>query len=466
MKASGFLREHPSVLNFVLRLLDSAVLCTTGLVLYGMLELIDADFTHYLTAIIVALLLSVIVFPRFELYRPWRGYSRPQEAKMVFLAWITVFLCLTSLSFITKTSEEFSRRWFVLWFTFGLSGVIFFRLVFRSLLSYLRMQGYNQRSIVVIGAGNVGQQVLDNLGNSLETGFDIKAYFTNDTHLSSAAAAKGTSIIGGIDDAYNYLEQNDIDQIWLAMPIADAGRIEAILNNLRNTTADIRLVPDVLGFRLINHSICTIAGLPVVNLSITPMDGINRYVKEVEDRVIAVAILILISPILLLIAVGVKATSPGPVFYRQERVSWNGKVFRMLKFRSMPVDAESETGAVWSSPDDRRATRFGSFLRKTSLDELPQFWNVLIGDMSIVGPRPERPVFVERFKDEIPGYMQKHMVKAGITGWAQVNGWRGDTDLNARIEHDLHYVENWSLWLDIKIIFMTLFKGFRHKNAY
>jgi len=166
------------------------------------------------------------------------------------------------------------------------------------------------------------------------------------------------------------------------------------------------------------------------------------------------------------IAIGVKLSSPGPVFYRQKRISWNSKPFMMLKFRTMPVDCEVNTGAVWAKKGECRATRFGSFLRRTSLDELPQFIDVLKGNMSIVGPRPERPVFVDKFKDEIPDYMKKHMVKAGITGWAQVNGWRGDTDLNKRIEYDLYYIENWSLWFDIKIIVRTLFTGFVHKNAY
>ena len=196
------------------------------------------------------------------------------------------------------------------------------------------------------------------------------------------------------------------------------------------------------------------------------MDGANRYIKALEDKLLAALILIIISPLLIILALGVKLSSKGPIFYRQERVTWYGKNFHMYKFRSMPVAAENDTGAVWAKAGENRATPFGAFLRKTSLDELPQFWNVLKGDMSIVGPRPERPVFVDKFKDEIPGYMQKHKVKAGITGWAQVNGWRGDTDLNKRIEHDLHYIENWSLWMDIKIIFLTIFKGFIHKNAY
>ncbi len=196
------------------------------------------------------------------------------------------------------------------------------------------------------------------------------------------------------------------------------------------------------------------------------MQGHARLLKAVEDRALAAGILLMIAPLMAMIAVAVKLSSPGPVFYRQERMSWNNRTFQMLKFRSMPVDAETGSGAVWAKAGENRATRVGAFLRRTSLDELPQFINVLKGDMSIVGPRPERPVFVHKFKHEIPAYMKKHMVKAGITGWAQVNGWRGSTDLHKRIECDLFYIENWSLWFDIKIVIMTLFKGFVHKNAY
>jgi putative colanic acid biosynthesis UDP-glucose lipid carrier transferase len=215
-----------------------------------------------------------------------------------------------------------------------------------------------------------------------------------------------------------------------------------------------------------HHSLSEVAGVPVVNISYSAIDGVNEVIKTCEDYVLSAVLLLLASPLMLLIAVGVKLSSPGPVFYRQRRVGWNGHEFTMYKFRSMPVEAEKDSGPVWASPVDDRATRFGSFLRKTSLDELPQLINVLQGKMSLIGPRPERPMFVEKYKDEVPHYMKKHLVKAGLTGWAQVHGWRGNTCLHTRIEHDLYYIENWSLWLDIKIIIMTIFRGLVHKNAY
>ena len=234
---------------------------------------------------------------------------------------------------------------------------------------------------------------------------------------------------------------------------------------LREHAVEIRFVPDIYSFHLLNHSVTEVAGLPVISLTETPMSGINRVVKAVEDYVLVTVLLLLAAPAMLLIAIGVKLSSKGPVFYRQERVTWNGERFVMLKFRTMPVDAEAQSGPVWTRRGERRATPFGVLLRRTSLDELPQFLNVLHGEMSLVGPRPERPEFVERFRQEIPGYMQKHLVKAGITGWAQVNDLRGDSDLAQRIQYDLYYIDNWSLWFDLRILVLTLWHILKSHNA-
>jgi putative colanic acid biosynthesis UDP-glucose lipid carrier transferase len=418
---------------------------------------------HYQVAVLFSVLLLIVVFHAYSLYRAWRGIDYAQEFTATILAWTTVFAILVFLAVITKTSESFSRAWLLLWFTSGGSALLLTRYSLRRLLQYMRGRGLNLRHIAIIASGDIGDHVFNNLVSSPEIGFNIRAYFTDD---NIDTLALGKTLHGPISDALNYVESHQLDQIWLAMPLKEADTIESIVNALKNVTTDIRLVPDIFGFRLINHSISSIAGLPVINLSVTPMDGINLWVKAIEDKVISVLILLLISPLFLAISLAVKMTSTGPIFYRQQRLSWNGREFTMYKFRTMPVNSEGSTGAVWTTSNDSRATPLGKFLRRASLDELPQFLNVLRGDMSIVGPRPERPVFVEKFKDEIPSYMQKHMVKAGITGWAQVNGWRGDTNLQARIEHDLYYIDNWSLWLDLKIIFMTIFKGLVHKNAY
>ena len=446
-----------------MRLLDCLILLATCFAAYLPVFGTRPLPANYEVAVLFSVLLLIVVFHAYSLYRTWRGTDYAQEFTATLLAWTTVFAILVFLAVITKTSESFSRAWLLMWYTIGGTALLITRYSLRRLLQHMRSRGLNLRHIVIIASGDIGNHVLSNLLSSPEAGFNIQGYFTDD---ETAPTSLEVTVQGPISDALAYIERNQLDQIWLAMPLRDAEHIETIINDLRNVTSDIRLVPDIFGFRLINHSISSIAGLPVINLSVTPMEGINLWIKAIEDFLISAAILLLISPLLLIISVLVKLTSPGPIFYRQQRLSWNGREFTMYKFRTMPVNSEQLTGAVWTASGDKRATPVGSFLRKTSLDELPQFWNVLRGDMSIVGPRPERPVFVEKFKDEIPRYMQKHMVKAGITGWAQVNGWRGDTDLQSRIEHDLYYIDNWSLWLDLKIIFMTIFKGLIHKNAY
>jgi putative colanic acid biosynthesis UDP-glucose lipid carrier transferase len=268
-----------------------------------------------------------------------------------------------------------------------------------------------------------------------------------------------------LEDLPGIISAQAIDEVWVAYQ--GESLTERAQYQLRHLPVSIRLVIDCFAFKQSKFlSLNTVAGIPTLDFSVSPLHGINRYIKEVEDRLLALILLLLISPLMLFLALGVKLSSRGPVFYRQERVGWNNRSFTMLKFRSMPVDAEAKTGAVWAKPGENRATPFGAFLRKTSLDELPQLINVLRGDMSLVGPRPERPDFVEVFKDQVPNYMKKHMVKAGITGWAQVNGWRGDTDLNRRIEHDLYYIQHWSLWFDLEIAFRTVLTGFINKNAY
>jgi len=465
MLQQGFLKEHSTVLLLFMRLLDSCVLLLSGFVAHSVyLTNHDGLNVYYQVALILAFLVSMVVFPAYGVYRPWRGTSRGPELASVFAAWITIFGVLIFLAFTTKTGEAYSRTWLFLWFAGGGASLLSTRFFLRTCLRYMRSQGFNQRHLIIIGSGDVGRHAFNNLNAAREAGFVVKGYFSNDTDVKKLRSHE--LHLGSVTEARAFVDEYGCDQVWVAMPLAETGLIEQVVSEFHDSCVDIRLVPDLFGYQLINQSFTAIAGLPVVNLSVTPMMGMNRWVKELEDKFLSLMILMMISPALLLIAIGVKLSSPGPVFYRQERVSWNGKTFPMYKFRSMPVGVEDDSGAVWATEDEDRATSFGAFLRKTSLDELPQFFNVLRGDMSIVGPRPERPVFVDQFKEEIPGYMQKHKVKAGITGWAQINGWRGDTCLKTRVEYDLYYINQWSLWFDLKIIFLTVFKGFVHKNAY
>jgi len=422
-------------------------------------------YSNYQTAVLLAALLSSAVFSRFGMYHSWRGKSRLFQLRMLTISWLTVLLLLIVIAFMAKTSANFSRQWVTIWAASAWSFLLLFRLALAQALRVMRKQGWNHRRIVIVGAGSLGRDVARRIQDSAWTGLDIVAFIDDDEELRKTHI-EGVEVKCGTSGLCTLIETGDVDEVWLALPFPAERKIKEILHDLRHSTLSIRFVPDIFGFRLINHSVAEIAGLPILNLTDSPMLGMNRFIKALEDKTLALIILIITSPLMIWCAIGVKRSSPGPIFYRQERVSWNGTPFKMLKFRSMPVEVETETGAVWAKEGEDRATEFGAMLRRTSLDELPQFINVLKGDMSIVGPRPERPIFVEKFKDEIPLYMQKHLVKAGITGWAQVNGWRGDTDLNKRIEYDLYYIENWSIWFDLKIIILTIAKGFTHKNAY
>jgi len=418
---------------------------------------------NYWRLIAITLLLAVLVLGASPLYRSWRGRSLWAESRSLLLRWLIVFGALFAYMVAIQAADELSRLWLASWFCLSLLGALALRSITRGAAAWVRRRGFDQRSAVIVGASTDAQVIVNTIGDNAWAGITIKGWFSTDV---DRGRIDGPEILGNLQSLGAYVEGHAIDQVWIALPMREEAQIALALEQLQHSTADIKFVPDMLGMQLLNHSVEQVAGLPVINLQQTPFRGNAQLLKALEDRILAVLILLLIAPVMLAIAVAVKLSSPGPVFYRQERMSWNNKTFQMLKFRSMPVDAETGTGAVWAKAGENRATRVGAFLRKTSLDELPQFLNVLFGDMSIVGPRPERPVFVHQFKHDIPAYMKKHMAKAGITGWAQINGWRGSTDLQKRIECDLFYIENWSLWFDLKIIFATLFKGFVHKNAY
>ena len=421
---------------------------------------------RYQIAILVALLFTIIVFSQFAVYRPWRGMRLIQEVKTISLAWMTVLLGLVMLAFLTKTTTEFSRVWTISWWTTTWLGIVLIRVVVRIIMRFLRTRGWNKRQIVIAGAGSLGQRIVQRIRLAEWTGLEVVAFFDDDAFLRNQKI-EDIPVVNNLDELSFYVVNNAIDQVWMALPLRADERLKSTIASIHElSSAEVRMVPDIYDFPLHNYSVSEVAGLPVLNLTDSPMFGINRVAKTMVDILLSALALIFLSPLLLLIACGVKLSSLGPVLYRQERVSWNGKRFKILKFRSMPVAAEDQAGPQWTTATDHRATWFGSLLRRTSLDELPQFFNVLKGDMSIVGPRPERPVFVEQFRAEVPDYMQKHLVKAGITGWAQVNGWRGATDLKTSIEYDLYYIENWSVWFDLKIMFLTLFKGLISKNAY
>lgn len=464
MSYRGFLNDHSSISAALYALVDTVAIVAGAILAYlwrfGTLDVA----APYRAPILIAVLLAAIIFPTLGLYDSWRGRHPIDHVRAVTLGWCEAIIGLVILGFLLKESAHYSRLWMGMWSlcTWGLLALG--RVAASVILHWLRQRGWNQRRIFLIGNENVAGEVLARVRDYPSSGWNPIAMAC--MHAPRSARLDGVRTIGYRDSISRLVRRLHVDEVWLCLPLHEQELIHTALWDLRECTATLRLVPDLKGLRLIQQPLAEVLGLPMLNLSMSPMHGINRLVKALEDRLVAIIVLVLTSPLFALLAFGVKLSSPGPVFFRQRRVGWNGKPFTMLKFRSMPIDAERLTGPTWAREEESRATRFGRFLRRTSLDELPQFINVLIGNMSIVGPRPERPYFVEKFKDQIPNYMRKHLVKAGITGWAQIHGWRGNTDLNKRIKYDLYYIEHWSLWLDLKIMVLTVFKGLVHKNAY
>ncbi|MEW6111569.1 MAG: exopolysaccharide biosynthesis polyprenyl glycosylphosphotransferase, partial [Thermodesulfobacteriota bacterium] len=400
----GILRSNAGSIELIIRLIDLALIALTGTfaVVIRQPEIHDTT-TLYGAAILIGALVSALVFPLFDIYHSWRGRRLLNLVVHIAAAWGLVLLILTALSFITGSSENYSRLWFAYWAFGGMGALAAVRVGMFFTLRWMRRRGLNERRVLIVGAGVLGVEIVDRLLAERWTGFKAVGFLDDDASKWGANFHQ-TPVLGGINDVDDWVRREDVDEIWIALPLRVEQRVREVLHLLRHSTVSIRFVPDIFSFRLLNHKMSEVVGLPIIDLASSPMTGVNRLIKAVEDRVLATLFLFLASPVMLLIAAGVKLSSPGPVFFRQERIGWNGKSFTMLKFRSMPISQEG-SAPVWGSAHAKAQTPFGRFLRKTSLDELPQLINVLRGEMSIVGPRPERSEFVEQFKHEIDGYM-------------------------------------------------------------
>lgn len=417
--------------------------------------------TNYKYAALLSGLLLPIMNQYNGIYHSWRGRSIFDGSRIALQSWLMVWAALIISAFLLKISDQFSRVILAQWFLFTPVMLVGYRLVIRIILSGSYKTGIFNKKVAIYGSGATSIQLRKTFNRNPWLGYQLVSIY-DDLSVKST----NNELEGDINKLLEDAKAGVFQTVYIALPASRVSEIKLLLNELSDTTATVKYLPDLFSFDLLNASVTTVGGMPVINIFDTPLsDPAKALVKRLEDITISSIILILISPVLFLVAAGVKYSSPGPVFYKQTRVGWNGKNFEMLKFRSMPVDTENN-GVHWGGSKNKTTSRFGAFIRKTSLDELPQFINVLKGEMSIVGPRPERNIFVEQFRNEIPRYMQKHLVRAGITGWAQISGWRGDTDLRKRIEYDLYYIDNWSPWFDFKIIILTVFKGFVNRNAY
>ena len=463
--ARSVLKPNANLFLGILRVTDPALSLVVGLVAHWLYLGTLWPSEQYLLFMGGATMTILALFPLLGLYEPQRGVSLSEELRRLVLAWAILAALSGGAIFATKMGDAFSRVWVGAWLAAGFLATTMLRVALRLVLRSLRARGRNLRHIVIVGAGRLGENLAERLRAAPWAGFNVVAFYDDDAARHGSVVA-GIPVLGGGDQLAADVIAQRIDQVWIALPLGAEKRISELLEALQTAPVEICFVPDIYNFSLLHHSVSEIAGLAVINLTDSPLHGVNALLKRVEDLVGSMLMLAVASPVMAAIAIGIKLTSPGPVLYRQARVTWNGESFEMLKFRTMPVNAEAQSGPVWADKGSPRATPLGAFLRRWSLDELPQIFNVLRGEMSIVGPRPERPEFVDRFKLEIPRYMQKHLVKAGITGWAQVNDFRGNTDLHQRIQYDLYYIENWSIWFDLRIIALTVLHIVRSRNAY
>ena len=402
------------------------------------------DFQRYFSLVILTAFFY-LMFSK-QTYLSWRSTSLLELFGKIIVSWATTVILLIVWLVASKTTELYSRIWISLWIVQALFLLIFIRIVAYKILRKLRASGINLRHIAIVGSGETAKELISRVDESGWAGYRVSCHIL-------------------VPDVHNIkkLANKPLDEIWLAPEEDSSLTLHELVNCLDHSTAIVRIAPDLISLRLINHGFSEVLGVQMIDIHGRPMSDFGGLLKIIFDYSISLTLLICLFPIMSLIGIGVKLNSTGPIFYRQNRVGWNGAIFQILKFRSMPDDIESN-GIKWGESDNKTVDKFSKFLRLTNLDELPQLINVIKGEMSLVGPRPERPEFVEVFKDKIPHYMKKHLVKAGITGWAQIHGWRGDTSLQKRLDYDLYYVENWSIFLDIKILLATMFLGLNNKK--
>lgn len=462
----GMLRRHAASITVAITLLD-LLMCVGGALFAYFLYFgtVVVPFS-YQVLVLLGVLLVAVGFPLFNVYRPWRAQRFWAPATRVGVAWAVLFTVLLVMLVLSKHAATYSRVWMGLWFFLSLGMYLTLRLAAFSALKTLRRRGFNSKNVVIVGNGEHARNLVERAQTEDWAGYRIVAIA--DAQIADEMA--GDVPLIPLNTLPEMSEKADVDEVWIALPLEHTREIGHVLSLLRFSTANVRYAPDLFGIYLLNHGMTDILDVPMIDLATTPIQGVNRGLKAIEDWVMACIALVIFSPVMLVIAVLVKLTSQGPVIFKQARHGWDGREIIVYKFRTMHAHDEVGGSVTQARVGDTRVTRVGSFLRRTSLDELPQFINVLQGRMSIVGPRPHAIEHNLEYRELIERYALRHKVKPGITGWAQVNGLRGETEtvekMEKRIEHDLYYIGNWSLLFDIKIIWLTLRCGFSDPHAY
>ena len=466
------LKKHTQVFGTLLRMLDMSLAFIAWELSYQ-LRFLWIDLPHasmipshneYLQAAYFVTVLTGFAFSFSGVYSLHKVIHPPQEFYYLLRGSLSLLL-LTLVAAFFYREFSFSRVHTFYFFVCLLILLCLSRLITKYSLRWLHSRGAYVEHVLLIGNGDTANKFVKRLVRLKSFGIILKGLIETNDNLDSVIPSN-VPRLGRIEQLNQIIQANQIDQVFIALPSEEQHYLAELRELLAEQWVDVSIIPDLGTFRGLHTEVESFDEMPIVTIVQSPMTGWNQVLKRLLDILGSFFALVLFSPLMLVIAVLVKISSSGPALYGQERMGLDGHRFKALKFRSMHTDAESQTGAVWASENDERRTQFGVFLRNYSLDELPQLFNVFKGEMSLVGPRPERPVFIEQFKSKIPNYMLRHKVKAGITGWAQINGWRGNTSLEKRIECDLYYIERWSLLFDIKILFLTLFKGFVHPHAY
>ena len=418
----------------------------------------------YMRALIVIVPAYILLYYYCNVYKPQRTSGYGREIYSIFCANTIGLVAIIVLLYIVKLND-YSRKMFFIFYVLNIGLTSLSRLIVRKTLRTLRAKGRNLKHILLAGYSRAGEEYINRILGNPEWGYVVCGIL--DDFVPAGTLYRGVKVLGKIDNLHEILPENELDEIAITLSLKDYDRLEEIVSICEKFGVHTKFIPDYNSMIPSRPYTEDLMGLPVINIRYVPLSNtLNSVAKRLVDIVGSLAGIVITSPIMLIAAIAVKISSPGPVIFKQERVGLHSKSFYMYKFRSREQQKPSEEQKAWTVKNDPRVTGIGRILRKTSLDELPQLFNILRGDMSLVGPRPERPHFVEKFKEEIPRYMVKHQVRPGLTGWAQVNGYRGDTSIRKRIEYDLYYIENWSMLLDIKIIFRTFFTGFINKNAY
>ncbi len=464
----GLIRPYLSRLALFFRLLDGAWIAG-GLWLIVAYDY-KAPWGEYYNVAVLAVILFYLFAEHQDLYRSWRGGSIREEGARLWWAWLWVILGLLFLAFVTKTSASYSRRVILPWFIVTPLLLIAWRVGVRQALHVLRVQGRNMRTAAIAGAGDLGVGLGQVLLGSPWMGIQLSGFYDEKGPVGvRPLPGSNVEVRGRLDDLVELAREGQVDMVYITLPMREEARMRRLAAALADTTASVYMVPDVYIFDLLHARLTNLGGFPVIGIRETPFDGVGGWIKRLEDIVLGGLVLLLAVIPMAIFAVGVKLSSPGPVIFRQRRYGLNGEIVKVLKFRTMTA-CEDGDRVPQARKNDPRVTSFGAFLRRTSLDELPQLINVLLGHMSLVGPRPHPVALNEEYRKRIYGYMLRHKVKPGITGWAQVNGWRGETDsldkMEKRVVYDLEYIRHWSMWLDLKIIVKTILVGFRDRNAY